>query len=116
MTELTSKEIALAAANAGADKKAEDVEVLELGNLTAEADYFVICSAPSITQVRAIVNEVLESLGELGVTLIRSEGRNNNGWVLLDYGSVVVHVFLREDRQYYSLEKLWAGARSIRID
>ena len=73
----------------------------------------MICSASTHVQIRAIVNSITAALEDAGADLLRYEGRGENNWVLLDYGSMVVHVFLEEDRSYYDLEKLWADAEPV---
>lgn len=113
MTITSPQEIALAAARAAADKKANDVQVLNVSALTSETDFFVICSAETQIQIATIVREIIDQLAEAGIELLRQEGRGGNSWILLDYGGVVVHVFEEEARRYYSLEKLWADAERI---
>ena len=109
------QEIALAAARAASDKKANDVQVLNVSALTAETDFFVICSAETQIQIDTIVREIIDQLDDAGVELLRHEGRGGNSWILLDYGGVVVHVFEEEERRYYNLEKLWADAERIAV-
>jgi len=109
----SAEEMARGAARAADDKKADEVRVLKMPEVVTETDYFVIASASTHVQVRAIVNSITAALEEAGAELLRYEGRGENSWVLLDYGSVVVHVFLEEDRQYYDLEKLWADAEPV---
>ncbi|HEX8949239.1 MAG TPA: ribosome silencing factor [Dissulfurispiraceae bacterium] len=107
---IESKEKAIKAARASSDKKAKDIVILELKKLTVIADYFVVCSGESTTQVKAIVDHVEESLAKHGVKPGRVEGLGNARWVLLDYGDVIVHVFEEETRNYYELEKFWLDA------
>lgn len=104
------REVAVAAARAAAGKKAIDVRILEVRDLLVITDYFVICSGATDRQVRTIVQEVDKSIGDLGVKPIRREGERDLRWVLLDYGDVVVHVFVQSDRDFYELERLWADA------
>jgi len=106
-------DIALQAANAAADKKAKDILVLDIQSLTPMADYFVICSANSGTQVEAIARAVRERMGELGVGCKATEGMDEARWVLLDFGDLVVHVFRPEERDFYHLERLWGDARQV---
>lgn len=113
MIENSAQRIAKVAAQAADDRKADDVQVLKMPEIMAETEYFVISSATTHVQIRAIVNSILDAMEEVGADLLRMEGRGENNWVLLDYGSVVVHVFLEEDRHYYDLEKLWADAERI---
>lgn len=116
MSSHTGKEIAIAAAQAMEDKKAEDVLVLEMSAVMVDAEYFVIGSCVSFPQLRAVSLAVSDKLVEYEVELRNREGRNNNSWLLLDYGNVIVHIFLSEKREYYNLEKLWADAKRIPHD
>lgn len=113
MTITSAQDLAKAAAKAALEKKANDVQILNMVSLTAEADFFVICSAETQVQIRTIVSEIIDELEKAGVKPLRHEGRSNNNWILLDYGSVVVHVFQEDDRAYYNLEKLWADAERV---
>ncbi|NLJ16601.1 MAG: ribosome silencing factor [Clostridiales bacterium] len=96
-------------------KLAQDIEVIEINNLTVLADYFIIASGSSTTQVRALADEVEFKLKENDIPPQRIEGYTSCNWILLDYGSVVVHVFLNETRDFYSLEKLWADGKKIDV-
>ena len=95
------------------DKKAADIVLLDLGELTTLADAFVICSGGSERQISAIADGVVEGLREEGVRPIGREGTPESHWVLLDYGSVIVHVFTPPEREYYQLERHWSGAKTI---
>ena len=103
-------ERALECTRAALDRKAYDLVVLETGGVSSVADYFVICSGRSDTQVQAIADAIEEHLRGQGVRPIAIEGRTRGQWVLLDYGDVVVHVFYVPVRQFYDLERLWARA------
>ena len=92
------------------DKKASDIVLLEIGGLTTLADYFVICSGQSDRQLGAIVDGIAEGLREEGVRPIGREGKANAHWLLIDFGSVIVHVMAPPERDFYQLEKLWADA------
>ena len=96
-----------------ADKKAEDVVLLDIRRLTTIADYFVICSGTSERQVAAITQAVVEELDKEKVAPLHSEGVGESGWVLLDYGSVIVHIFAPEVLDYYRLERLWSQALTV---
>ena len=98
------------AVKAAADKKARDVVVLDVGDLLAITDYFVICSGNSDRQIRTIVDEVQAKLREEDARPLRTEGEPGGGWVVVDYGGFVVHVFSDETRTYYDLERLWKDA------
>jgi ribosome-associated protein len=92
------------------ESQAKDVLILDLRGLTAITDYFVIASAETTVQVRAVTQAVVNNLAQEDIRYIRREGWDDTGWVLLDYGSVVVHIFLDEQREYYELERLWGDA------
>ncbi|MGE5682253.1 MAG: ribosome silencing factor [Bacillota bacterium] len=98
------------------NKKGSDVKILDLRKLTSIADYFVICSADSDTQVKAIADEVDKELSKAGIKCYHKEGLTALNWVLLDYFDVIVHIFKKEARSYYNLEKLWGDAPSIVVE
>lgn len=109
-----AKKMALVAYDAMDDKKAEELCVLEIGEVTSIADFFIIGSGNSSSQVEAIVDNVKEKLyKECEAEPKRVEGSRNSGWVLLDYGDVVIHVFSKEDRLYYDLERIWRDGKKI---
>jgi ribosome-associated protein len=89
------------------DKKAADIVTLDVAKQTSIADYFVIASGRSATQVRALAAHVDETLGKEGIPPLRKEGIRDGKWVAIDYGTVIVHIFLEETRKYYQLEALW---------
>lgn len=97
------------------DKKAHGIKLLYVEKKTIIADYFIICSGTSNTQIRALANEVVFRLGEAGIYPPHIEGLNEASWVLLDYSSVIVHIFNSETRNFYNLEKLWKDAEEIDI-
>jgi len=92
------------------DKKASDIVLLEIGGLTTLADYFVICSGSSERQLGAIADGIAEGLRDEGVRSIGREGSSTAHWMLLDYGSVIVHIMAQPERDFYQLERLWAEA------
>jgi ribosome-associated protein len=96
-----------------ADKKASDIVLLGVRELTTMADYFVICSGASERQLGAIADGITEGLREEGVRPIGHEGTPGAHWVLLDFGAVIVHIFAAPERDYYQLEKLWSEAPTI---
>ena len=100
-------------ANAMLEKKAQNVVSLDLRNIESSiCDHFVICNADSTTQVAAIADNVLVKMNEkLGLKVLRMQGLENDFWIILDYGDVVVHIFLSEYRDFYRLEDLWADAK-----
>jgi len=113
---LKSRDLAVKAAEAALKKKALDVTILDLSGLTVIADYFVICSGESTTQVKAVAAFIEEELAKKRKTPLGVEGASYSHWILLDYGDVVIHVFEKETRAYYNLEKLWMDAKIIEID
>ena len=115
MTRLPGWERALECVRAALDHKAYDLVVLELGNLSSVADYFVICSGRSDTQVEAITDGVHRHLAARGERPISVEGLPRAQWALLDYGDVVVHVFYVPVREFYDLERLWARAPRVEL-
>ncbi|MDR1692516.1 MAG: ribosome silencing factor [Oscillospiraceae bacterium] len=93
------------------DKKAADIRLLEVAELTTLADYFVIATGTSAPHLKTLAEEVEFVLKKEDITPGHTEGRNSGSWVLLDYGSVVVHLLQREAREFYSIERLWADAK-----
>jgi ribosome-associated protein len=112
---LTPQQLAERAASLALDKKAHDVVLLDLRKLTTAVDWFVILSADSETQVLAIADHIVESLGREGVRAWHVEGQESRRWVLVDFVDVVVHVFHERTREFYSLESLWGDARMTRF-
>lgn len=113
----TSLDIARVAAAAADDKKATDITVIDLIGTTDVCDYFVICTGANNRQVDAIVDAVREKVQQnCDVRPLSCEGREGLSWVLVDYGSVVVHVFDPERRDFYRLERLWGDAPRIKLD
>jgi ribosome-associated protein len=102
-----ARELVIAAAEAASDKLADDIIAFDVSEQLAITDAFILCSAPSDRQVKAIVDGIEERLREHQARPLRREGEREGRWVLLDYSDVVVHVQHADDRQYYSLEKLW---------
>lgn len=98
------------------DKKALDIKLLKVEDLTVLTDYFVIATGTSSTHVKALADEVEAKLTENGIEPGHVEGNRSRDWILLDYGSVVVHVFYPEAREYYALEHLWADAQPVELE
>ena len=113
---MESLELAKAIANALEKKKGDSIEVLHVEDLTTLADYFVLASGNSTTQVRALADEVEDTVEKLGLEMPRREGRGGDSWILLDVGSVIVHIFTKESREYYQLEKLWGDAPVVYME
>jgi ribosome-associated protein len=97
-------------AKAASDKKAHDIVILDVQGMSMITDHFLICSANSTTQVKAIADNIEKKLEEQGVKLLHKEGYREGRWILLDYGICVAHVFVEEDREFYNLERLWSDA------
>lgn len=104
---MKERELLSLAVKAADDKKAEDIVALNMQGVSAIADYFLICHGNSDKQVQAIAREMKEKANEQGFTVKRIEGFDEARWVLVDMGDVVAHVFHKEDRDYYNLERLW---------
>ena len=111
---LTPLEIANEAVKTLDNKKAQDIVVLETRDVTVLADYFIICTANSSTHIKTLSDEVDKVLSDKGEPALRTEGYRAGGWVLVDFGCVVIHIFTDETRKFYNLEHLWADA--LRMD
>lgn len=107
--------LATEAAKALSSKKAQDIKVIKIRDLTVVTDYFVIASGTSTTQVKALAEEVEFKLAQQDIKPLRTEGYDSKNWILLDYGNVIVHVFYPESRDYYDLERLWADGEEIEL-
>lgn len=110
---MSPKDLALTLARIADNKKGEDVRVLEVTDLTTLADYFVICTGTSTTHLKTLSGEMELGMKDKGVVPHHTEGRESGNWLLLDYGCVIVHLFLRDTRAFYSLEHLWADAKEV---
>jgi ribosome-associated protein len=111
--ELNSQQIAQLAAEAALSRRANDVVILDLQGIASFTDFFVICSGTSDAHLEGISNAILEKLKGNAVELWHQEGKRHDNWLLLDYVDVVVHLFLREAREFYNLERLWADAPTV---
>ena len=110
----TAKELAILAAKALSDKKAKGIQAIEIADLTTLAEYFVIATGSSNTQINALVNNVEKVLHEeAGEEPLHREGYRGGTWVLLDYGCIAVHVFSPEAREFYNLEHLWNDGKPL---
>ena len=110
------KQIALAAAKALEDKKGVGVKLLEVTEVTTLAEYFLICTGTSNTHVNTLCDAVEEAVTGCGEPLLHREGHRSGTWVLLDFGSLVCHVFTDETRQFYDLERLWNDAKPVSLE
>lgn len=109
---MNTKELAMKIAAFASDKKANDILLLNMEGLSPVTDYFVICSASNSMLVKAIADNIEDKLAEEEIFFLHKEGYSDGRWILMDYGDVVAHVFLEEDRDFYNLEQLWADAPS----
>jgi ribosome-associated protein len=91
------------------------VKAIDIEGVSVIADYFLLASGSSNTQVKALAEEIEEKLSEVGVKPLRTEGASTATWIILDYGSLVIHVFHRDTRSFYNLERLWADGKSIEL-
>ena len=112
---LSAKEVALAVTKALDEKKGIDIKLLKIDKVSSLADYFLICTGTVNTHVRTLCDYAEYTLEQLGEPVLGREGHRGNSWELLDFGSIVVHVFTQEAREFYSLERLWADAEEINI-
>lgn len=110
---LDTAQIARAAVDIASDKKASDVLLLDIREVTTIADYFVICSGNNARQIQAIAEAIDEELEKQGARLLHREGTADNGWLLLDFGDIIVHIFGAKEREYYRLERLWSEAKTV---
>jgi len=113
---MTPNEILKIAVRAADSKMAADIEALDIRELTTIADYFVICTGSSPAQIRAVTEEIERKLKEAGVMPLSVEGLQASGWVLMDYGDVVIHVFRKETREFYAIERLWNDAPHVNVE
>lgn len=108
-----SKEMVKLAVAALEDKKGDDIRVIDIQAVSVLADYFIIADGANGNQVQAMVDNVEEKLGKAGYTCKQIEGYASANWILMDYGDIIVHVFSREDRLFYDLERIWRDGKTI---
>lgn len=104
---MDTRQTALVAVNALEDKKAEDVRIIDISEVSTIADYFIIAHGKNKSQIQAMADNVSETLGRAGVTMRQVEGYQNANWVLMDFQDVIVHIFDQENRLFYDLERIW---------
>ena len=109
----SAKEVALTVTKALDEKKGMDIKLLKIDKVSSLADYFLICTGTSNTHVKTLCDYAEYSMDQLGEPMLGREGHRGNSWELLDYGSVVIHVFTEEARKFYDLERLWADAEVV---
>ena len=95
------------------DKKADDIKVINISGVSVLADYFIIADGSNVNQVQAMVDNVDEVLGRAGYECKQMEGYGTGGWILMDYGDIIVHAFCREDRLFYDLERIWRDGKVL---
>ena len=110
---LTAKEVAYEVTKALDAKKGMDIKLLKINKVSSLADYFLICTGTSNTHVKTLCDYAEYTLQELGEPMLGREGHRGNSWELLDFGSIVVHVFTDEARKFYDLERVWADAEQV---
>lgn len=101
--------------NALSDKKGEDISIIDIHNVSVVADYFIIASGTNANQVQAMVDNVEEELGKKGYVCKQVEGYRSANWILMDYGDIIVHVFDRDNRLFYDLERIWRDGKTIDV-
>lgn len=111
-----SKEMLKVIIDALQDKKAEDIRVIDISNVSVIADYFVIASGSNTNQIQAMVDNVEEEMFKAGFDDPKVEGYNTASWILLDYKDVIVHVFSEDDRSFYNIERIWRDGKEVDIN
>ena len=110
---LTAKEVALQVTKALDEKKGRNIKLIRISDVSSLADYFLICTATSNTHVKTLCDFAEFTMEQLGEPMLGREGHRGNTWELLDYGSVVVHVFTEDAREFYNLERIWADGENV---
>ncbi len=110
---MDAKEAAKLAVNALEDKKAQDLKIIDISDISTIADYFIIASGTNRTQIQALCDNVEEALGKAGIVKKQTEGYQNANWILMDFGDIVVHIFDKENRLFYDLERIWRDGKEI---
>ena len=113
---MNNKELVKIIYNAIEDRKGEDIRVLDISGVSDMADYFIIASGNNKNQVQAIADNVNEAMLENRLELKQTEGYNTAGWILMDYGDIIVHVFSKEERLFYDLERIWRDGKTVEIE
>lgn len=111
-----SKEMVRIACNALSNKKGEDIKIIDISEISVLADYFIIANGTNTNQVSALTDSVEEALHKAGFSLRQREGHAGGSWVLLDFGDIIIHVFDRENRLFYDLERIWKDGKDIRLE
>ncbi len=111
-----SKEMAKLAIKALEDKKAEDIRIIDISEVSVLADYFIIATGSNRSQIQALADHVQEQLGRAGYPIKQTEGYDTANWILMDYRDVIVHIFDKENRLFYDLERIWRDGRRVELD
>lgn len=109
------REFAVLAVEILEDKKAEDIAVIDISEVSVIADYFIIAGGNNKSQIQALSDAVNEKLGRAGLPLKQIEGYHNANWILLDFGDIIVHIFDKENRLFYDLERIWCDGRKMEL-
>ena len=110
---MTSKEMAKTAYKALTEKKASDIRIIDISGISVLADYFIIADGSNQKQIEAMCDAVEEELYKADVHVKQVEGNHNSSWILMDYGDIIVHVFSKEDRLFYDLERIWRDGKQV---
>ena len=113
---MDSKEKMLIAYKALDEKKGEDIKVIDISDVSVMADYFVIATASSPNQVQAMTDNVEEKMHKAGIAMKQMEGNKNSSWILMDYTDVIIHVFDKENRLFYDLERIWKDGKTVDME
>ncbi len=111
-----SHEMAKMACHVLSEKKAEDIRVIEISEISPLADYFIIATGANTNQIQAMVDAVDETLTKAGYPVKQIEGNRNSSWILMDYRDIIVHIFSKEDRLFYDLERIWTDGKRIELE
>ncbi len=113
---MTNKEYSLLAGKILSEKKAQDIVIIDIQGKATFADYFVICSGTSERQINSLADDVEEAFAKEGISVKSIEGKQNSGWILMDFGDVIVNLFTKEMRDKYSIEKVWGDCQFIEVE
>lgn len=111
-----SRKMAKIACHALSEKKAEELRVIDISEISPLADYFVIATGSNANQIQAMVDAVEEEMGREGHVVKQIEGNRTSSWILMDYRDIIVHVFSKEDRLFYDLERIWTDGKKVEIE
>lgn len=113
---MTAKELAKIAVNALEDRKAEDIRVIDISEISPIADYFIIANGTNQNQLQAMRDAADEALYKAGAKVQQVEGNQSSTWILMDYGDIIIHIFSKEDRLFYDLERIWSDGKAVDIE